>query len=179
VPEPLNEMGQPVGHYELAALAARVVSGLGAAGFRLNLAESLTGGMIANALVGVPGASRVLVAGVVAYHDSAKAQILGVGGGVLEQFGAVSEQCAEAMASGARTLVSPAGVASNKLFGLSTTGVAGPDLQEGKPVGQVHVAVATDAACTVRSFRFDGDRTQIREQAAIAALNLLLEEIGY
>jgi len=162
----------------LSELAARVVVGLGAAGFRLSLAESLTGGMIANALVGVPGASRVLVAGVVAYDDSAKAQILGVGVGVLEQFGAVSEQCAQAMAHGARALVSPPGVASEKILGLSTTGVAGPDLQEGKPVGQVHIAVATDAGSAVRSFRFDGDRAQIRSQAAIAALNLLLEEIG-
>ena len=162
----------------LPELSARVVAGLGAAGFRLTLAESLTGGLLASSLVDVPGPSRVLVAGVVAYDDAAKAQILGVGGGVLDQFGAVSEQTAQAMAGGARGLVTIAGVADSKLVAVSTTGVAGPDMQEGKPVGQVHIAVATDATITVRSFRFDGDRASIRLQAAVAALELLLEEIA-
>ena len=162
----------------LDQLAADVVKSASASGFKLNIAESLTGGMVAASLASVPGASAVLVSGIVAYHNAAKHQLLAVPTVTLVSFGAVSAQTAQAMAVGARGLVENVpDIEDDKVIGLATTGVAGPDAVEGKPVGQVFVALATKSKVEALNLQLSGSREEIRAAAAEAALQMLLEEI--
>lgn len=148
-----------------------VVDLLVARGETLATAESLTGGGVAAAVSAVPGASAVFVGGVVTYSADLKVDLLGVPQPVIAGPGAVSDECARAMALGARTL-------TGADWAIATTGVAGPTEQEGKPVGTVFVAVAgpTDAA-DVRRLALAGDRAAIREASCRAALDLLIEQL--
>jgi len=162
----------------LELLAADVVKVASAAGLKLNVAESLTGGLVAASLASVPGASAVLVSGVVAYHNAAKHQLLAVPTVTLVSFGAVSAQTAQAMAVGARGLVENVpDIGDDKVIGLATTGVAGPDSVEGKPVGLVFVALATKTKVEALNLQLSGSREEIRVAAAEAVLQMLLEEI--
>ena len=162
----------------LHKLASELIAACKLRQIRLVIAESLTGGMAAAALVAVPGASSVLLAAVVAYHDAAKHQILNVPAMTLLTYGAVSAQTAQAMAIGARGLLKPAeGLDVKSIYGISTTGVAGPDLQEGKPVGEVHLGFALDGNPHSISLRLFGDRDSIRLQATVALFEGLLEQI--
>jgi len=156
-------------------LAARLLAGCEAGGLHLMLAESLTGGLLADALISVPGASRVVLGSVVAYDSRIKGKLLGVPAEVIADFGVVSDQTAAAMAVGARDAL---GSVELKVIGVATTGVAGPDLVEGKPVGRVHIAVATADGVTRQALQFFGDRQEIREQAVEAALQMTLEAIA-
>ena len=156
---------------DLTALAATAIESCRQAGIGVVLAESLTGGMIADTLISVPGASSVVVGSVVAYRNSAKQDLLGIPAEVLAQHGAVSEVTAAAMASAVRGRITSE--PTLHLIGLSATGVAGPDPQDGKPVGTVFLGLATAAGTEVRQFAFQGDRIQIRSQATDAALNWL------
>ena len=163
---------------QLAQLAQQVITKCADRGIRLVLAESLTGGLAASSLVSVPGASAVLLAAVVAYHDAAKHQLLGVPSMTLVTFGAVSAQTAEAMALGAKSLIKEAeGLKSGQIYGIATTGVAGPDLQEGKPVGQVHLGFALDGVAESVSLRLFGSRDENRLQATVALFQTLLEQM--
>lgn len=135
-------------------------------GQSLATAESLTGGLVAAQLASVPGASRSFLGGVVSYASQVKQDVLGVPSDVVAVHGVVSEECAAAMASGVRDLL-------HATWGVSTTGVAGPDLQEGKAVGTVWIAVAGPAGVRTRRLSLDGDRTEIREQACDEVLSLL------
>ncbi len=128
----------------------------------LGVAESLTGGLIAARLVGVPGASAWLRGGVVAYDSAVKFSVLGVPEGPV-----VTEDAAVAMARGARRVLGAA-------IGLGVTGVAGPDPQEDIAPGTVFVALALpDGAPPSRSLRLPGDRERVRQYSAISALDLL------
>jgi nicotinamide-nucleotide amidase len=132
-------------------------------------AESLTGGLVAAALVSVPGASTVLRGGVVAYATDLKAELLDLPTGLLERDGAVAPSTAAGMAAGARARC-------RADFGVATTGVAGPDSQEGHPAGAMHVAVASAAGARVASFEPSGrrpDRETVRRLAVVRALDLL------
>jgi nicotinamide-nucleotide amidase len=131
----------------------------------LATAESCTGGLIAKYLTDLPGSSRVLWGGQVAYSNGAKTDLLGVGERTLQEHGAVSEQTARAMAEGA-IAVSRADVA------VSVTGVAGPDGGTSeKPVGTVWMAVALrSGGCQARRFNFSGSRDMIRRRTAVAAM---------
>jgi len=160
-------------------LAQRVIEVCVKKGVHLALGESLTGGLLADSLVAVPGASKVLLFSVVAYHDAAKHQLLRVKTVTLATFGAVSSQTAQAMAVGAReALTEFPTVETTSIIGLATTGVAGPDLQEGKPVGQVHLGLATDSGVDSRDLNLAGNREEIRVEATRQALLFVLEEIG-
>lgn len=162
----------------LQELATKVVHRGAAASIKLNIAESLTGGLVAASIAAVPGASEVLVSAVVAYHNAAKHQLLAVPTVTLATFGAVSSQTALAMALGARGLVDNVpGIPDAFVIGISTTGVAGPDTVEGKPVGTVFVAVAAAESQEVVQLQLSGTREEIRVAAAEAVLDLLLEEI--
>jgi nicotinamide-nucleotide amidase len=164
---------------DLEALAARAIAVCRDSQIRLVIAESLTGGLLASTLIAIPGASQVVLAAVVAYHDAAKHQLLSVPTMTLPTFGAVSAQTAEAMARGARLILKNVpDIDAARVVGISTTGVAGPDLQEGKQVGTVHLGVATDDEVRSLDLHFYGDRGQIRQQACVAALNLLLEQLA-
>nr|WP_058725150.1 nicotinamide-nucleotide amidohydrolase family protein [Curtobacterium luteum] len=144
-----------------AARAARaVVSELTARGETVAVAESLTGGLVVATLVGVPGASAVVRGGVVAYATPVKASVLGVDAELLAERGAVDPEVARQMAAGVRSALSVDGEAAT--WGISTTGVAGPDPQDGKPVGTVFVGIASADGATAWELHLDGDRDAIR-----------------
>lgn len=153
------------------SLASDLLAALGARGWSLAVAESLTGGLVSATLVDVPGASTVLRGAVVAYATDLKGTLLDVDGGLLAARGAVDPDVAAAMARGVRARLGAD-------VGLATTGVAGPDPQDGKPPGTVHVAVCTPDGSTVRSLRLTGDRALVRERSVDAVLALAVEILG-
>jgi nicotinamide-nucleotide amidase len=134
-------------------------------------AESLTAGMVSAVLADTPGASGMLQGGVVAYQNSVKENLLGVSAELLADVGSVAGGVAAAMAAGART-------ALGADIGISTTGVAGPEAHDGKPVGTVYIGVATAAGATGFEYLFSGSRAEIRGQACGAALERLLEALA-
>lgn len=141
----------------MAAGVRALIDELAEAGATVATAESLTGGQVAVAVTDVAGASRVYVGGVVAYATSVKRDLLGIPGELLEEHGAVSAACAKEMARGVRREL-------GATYGVSTTGVAGPDSQEGHPVGTVFVAVAGPDGVRVRELALSGDRARIQTQ---------------
>lgn len=153
----------------LDELASRVIEIFREKGLSLALAESCTGGMIAETITNVAGASDIFYGSAVTYVNSAKEHILGVAHETLEKHGAVSSECAEEMACGARRVYG-ADVA------MSVTGIAGPGGgSEAKPVGTVWFGLATkDGAETFRR-RFDGDRAAVRRQTVEEVLRRLAE----
>ena len=138
-------------------LPARVLALLQERGETVATAESLTGGRLAAALTGVPGASNSYVGGVIAYATSVKLDLLGVPAGLVEQYGVISSECALAMARGA------AGV-TGAAWGIGTTGVAGPDGQEGHPPGTVHVGLVGPGVSTALALELVGGREAIQER---------------
>jgi len=153
------------------ALAACVGRALLARAARLAVAESCTGGLVGSRVTGVPGSSRYLLGGVVAYHNNAKTALLRVPRRMLGRFGAVSAPVAAAMARGARKLF-------NAEIAVAVTGIAGPHGGSvGKPVGLVYVAVCGFGRTRCRGVCFAGDRQRVREQAADLALIMLLDHL--
>ena len=138
-----------------------VLDVLAARGFTLAVAESVTGGLVTGRLTNVPGASRVLRGGVVSYASDVKFAVLGVTPGPV-----VNEQAAIEMATGVRS-------ALRADIGLSLTGVAGPDEQDGQSVGTLCVAVADESGVHATTFRLPTTRDQMRQMSVISALNFL------
>jgi nicotinamide-nucleotide amidase len=134
-------------------------------------AESLTAGMVSAVLADTPGASGMLQGGVVAYQNSVKADVLQVSAELLARAGSVDSAVAAAMAEGART-------ALGADIGVSTTGVAGPEAHDGKPVGTVYIGIATAAGTKGYEYVFSGNRAEIRGQACGAALERLAEALA-
>jgi len=148
-------------------LAANVVRMFRSSDLTLSLAESCTGGMIAKLLTDFPGASDFLERSGVTYANTAKQDWLGVPIEILEQDGAVSENCAMAMARGIRQ-----NAATD--IGLAVTGIAGPSGgSEEKPVGTVFLALSAPGQENVKGYRFAGDRQQVRLMSACMALEWL------
>ena len=143
-----------------------VLDSLAARGESLATAESLTGGLLAGLVTDVPGASRSFVGGVVSYATRVKVSVLDVPSEVVDRHGVVSEECAIAMARGVRRRL-------DATWGVATTGVAGPDSQEGRPVGTVWVAAAGPDVVRGRLLALEGDRRTIREAACASAVTLL------
>ena len=129
-------------------------------------AESLTGGGLADLLSGTPGASASYVGGVVAYATRVKRDLLGVTAPQV-----VSAECAAQLAAGVRKLLEAD-------WAVSTTGVAGPDTQEGQPVGTVFVGICGPQREQVRRLALEGDRERIRALACDEAVRLLLEDLA-
>ena len=155
-------------------VAAQVVGLLTRRGQTLAVAESLTGGLVVATLIAVPGASAVVRGGVVAYLSDLKADLLGVDPDLLAARGAVDPEVAAAMAIGVA-------IRLRADYGLATTGVAGPDPQDGHPVGVVHIAVAArDGAVSPLARTFDPGlgRQGIRAATVAAALDHLLDVLG-
>lgn len=132
-------------------------------GWTVAVAESLTGGQVVAALVDVPGASSAVRGGVVAYATDVKRDVLGVDAGLLAAEGAVHPEVARQMAAGVAALL-------RADVGIATTGVAGPDPQDGKDVGTVCIAVRTPGGEIMQTFHFDGDRAAIRAATTSQAL---------
>jgi len=148
-------------------LAEQVITLLRGAGQTVAAAESLTGGLVVAGLTTVPGASHAVRGGVVAYATELKTVLLGVPRAMLDAYGAVYPGVAAAMADGVR-------VRLGATFGVATTGVAGPDPQDGQPVGTVHIAVSADNDTVVRTLALDGDRDRIRRLTVERLLALLI-----
>ena len=147
-------------------LARLVVTALTERGQTVAVAESLTGGLLAAALVEVPGASVVFRGAIVAYATDLKHSLLGVPASLLDRHGAVHPDVARAMAEGVRSRLTAT-------FGLATTGVAGPDPADGQPVGTVHIAASGQLSTVHRGLSLAGGRRSIRDQAVLQSLLLL------
>jgi nicotinamide-nucleotide amidase len=133
----------------------------------LALAESCSGGLLAKRITDISGCSAYFSEGVVTYSNAAKSRLLGVPEELLISFGAVSSECAAAMAQGVR-------LASGSDLGLAVTGIAGPDGgSEEKPVGTVFIALAAVNGCRTRHFQFNGSRDEVRTMTAWSALDWL------
>nr|WP_246530722.1 CinA family protein [Streptomyces bathyalis] len=157
---------------EFFDVAAHVLELLVERGETVAVAESLTGGMVAAEITAAPGSSRAFRGSVTAYATDLKRDLLGVDGALLAERGAVDEDVARAMAEGVRAALGAS-------WGLSTTGVAGPDQQDGKPVGTVFTAVVgPHGGTTCRALSFDGDRAEIRRRSVTGALGLLRDELA-
>ncbi len=133
-------------------------------------AESLTGGRLSSLFSEVPGSSSTFVGGVVSYATEMKVEVLGVPLGVVEDHGVVSAECAMAMARGVSAL-------TGATYGLSTTGVAGPAEQEGKPPGTVFIGVAGPGWASSVSLELVGDRAEIVHQTCEEALTTLVDAL--
>ena len=150
---------------------AEIIANLVRAGATVATAESLTGGLVAAALTAVPGASAAVRGGVVAYATDLKHELAGVPADALRRDGPVAATTAGAMAAGVRRRCAAT-------YGVATTGVAGPDAQDGHPPGTLHVAVAGPAGVRVESVAgLPGDRAAIREATVQHALDLLAQAI--
>ncbi|MFN3075286.1 MAG: CinA family protein [Alphaproteobacteria bacterium] len=149
--------------------ASRLLEICADASLTLAVAESCTGGMISACLTAIPGSSRVVDRGFVTYSNAAKTEMLGVPEPLLQAHGAVSEAVARAMVEGILR-VCPVNLA------LSVTGIAGPDGgSENKPVGLVHMAACLRQQTPLhRRFLFPGDRTAVREAAALEVMTLAI-----
>jgi nicotinamide-nucleotide amidase len=134
-------------------------------GLSLATMESCSGGLLASTITDVPGSSAAFKGGLVAYATEMKVA-WGVPADVIDQYGVISVETARAMAAAAREFLGAD-------IGVGVTGVAGPDLQEDKPVGTVHIAVAGPDRISDTSQHFRGARTEIKWRAAITAVNLL------
>lgn len=163
-----DRLGDKVIGVDTASLADVCFSLLKEQHLSLGTAESCTGGLVSKLLTDLPGSSAVFRGGVVSYSNQAKASILGVSKTLLDQYGAVSPQVAEAMAKGAR-------IALDCDIALSTTGVAGPDSDDyGNPIGLVYLGLAWEGGCHVATFQAGNTtRERIRRQSAQTALDLL------
>ena len=163
----------------MSSTATDVVRLLTVKGETLAVAESLTGGLVAAEITSVPGASKVFRGSVTAYATDLKHDLLGVDDTLLAARGAVDPQVAAEMAVGVRK-------ALGADWGIATTGVAGPDPQDGQAVGTVYVAVDGPSADgdgsasggKVRHLRLNGDRAEIRMESVRSVLALLLEELA-
>jgi nicotinamide-nucleotide amidase len=137
----------------------------------LATAESCTGGLLANRITNVAGASAVLLAGYVVYANEAKTDILGVDPKLIEKHGAVSEEVARCMAGGARKR-------ARSTYALATTGVAGPSGgSEEKPVGTVYVALADENDTKIKKLFFPSDRETFKQLTAQAAFEMLRRKL--
>lgn len=154
-----------------AALAALALARLRDSGRTIAVAESLTGGLLAATLVSVPGASVSFRGAIVTYATDVKASLLGVPEQLLAERGPVDAETAAAMAAGVRDRLAAD-------IGVATTGVAGPDPQDGKAVGTVFIAVCDGAARRVEQHALSGSRAQIRAATVAAALGQLVDALG-
>ncbi len=156
--------------------AALLVHELRRAGLTVATCESLTGGGVGFEITRIAGASNVYRGGIIAYASDLKASLVGVDSSWIDDHGVINEDTARQMAIGVRRLCGAD-------LGLATTGVAGPEPQDGQPVGTVWLAVAGEGPqatdlMTTRRLLLRGTRDQIRRQTVEAALNLTLDYLA-
>ena len=162
-----SRLGNYLYGVDVSSLEEVVITRLRQKGLTLSAAESCTGGLIAKRLTDVPGASAAFLGGVVSYTNAVKAGVLGVPRDLLEQYGAVSEPVARAMAEGVRRL-------TGSDLAVSVTGLAGPDGDDrGNPVGTVYLGLSLPGETLVRRLALGGDRPRIRLLAASTALDMI------
>jgi nicotinamide-nucleotide amidase len=155
----------------VSALAREVVADLVRLRLTIAVAESLTGGLLVADLISVPGASAVVRGGIVAYDTALKHSLLGVDAALLAEHGAVHPDVAAQMARGVRDRLTVGGAPAS--IGISTTGVAGPDPQDGRPVGTVFVGIAVGDDTSIVSLALEGSRSVIRRMVVSESLKQL------
>ena len=169
VTDEARECELPPGVKELSQAVTREAR---SRGLRICCAESCTGGLLAGAVTENAGSSDIFTGGVVCYSNESKIRILKVPERIIERYGAVSEECALAMARGARDLF-------GSDIACSVTGIAGPGgATPGKPVGLVWFGVVSSTESSSFSRQFQGDRGEIRKMAVASALEALLRSAG-
>ena len=137
----------------------------------ISTAESCTGGLVAERLTNVSGSSRYFISGIICYSNQSKMELTGIPPLLLEMQGAVSAEVARGLAEGVR-------VRMNTTIGVGVTGIAGPaGGSEAKPVGTVHIAVATPSGTEHRQFLYPGNRETIRWQASQSALDMVRRDL--
>lgn len=152
---------------DISAAAERLVEKLSVRNITCATAESCTGGGVGSAITGVPGSSAVFLGGVISYANSVKRDVLGVPAAVLETKGAVSAECAAAMACGVRRL-------TKADIAVSITGIAGPGGGTAeKPVGLVWFGLDSASGTSTESRVFEGDRAAVRDAAILHAIELI------
>lgn len=164
------ESGQPAGGESPGSAAAGVVHRLAQRHETLATVESLTGGLLAASIVEIAGVSEIYRGGLVVYATELKGTLAGVPADLLHERGPVDPDVAAALAEGGRQRCGAD-------WGVATTGVAGPEPQDGKPVGLVYVAVAGPNGGEVRQLDLGGGRDHVRAAAVVEALRLLAERI--
>lgn len=166
-------MNQTVQMRKAAELAIELATERGE---RIAVAESLTGGLVAAALVGVAGASQAFSGAIVAYDTELKRTLLDVDADLLAECGPVDGEVARQMALGARRACATREPAT---IGVATTGVAGPDPdpQTGQPAGVIWIGISSARGEHSIKLRLAGDRNRIRNNTALAALRALSEEL--
>ena len=147
-------------------LAAETVALLKKNNLIVSTAESCTGGLLASSIVDIAGASSVFKEGYITYCDEAKNRILGVTHETLDRYKAVSTQTACEMAFGTHKL-------SGADICISITGVAGPDIEDGKPVGLVYIGLYFNGKTNAFEYNFTGDREQIRKSTVKEAFEII------
>lgn len=157
-------------------LAAQIVAELTRRGERVAVAESLTGGLLSSALVDVPGASAVIAGGVVAYATELKVRLLGVDAALVAERGPVDADVAAQMASGVRERLVVGG--EMPTYGIATTGVAGPDPQDGQAPGTVWIGLADASTSGAELLQLRGNRDAVRAASVDEALKILARRLG-
>jgi nicotinamide-nucleotide amidase len=157
-------------------VAVRLIAELRRRGMSIAVAESLTGGLVVAELVSVPGASAVVRGGVVAYATELKSTLLGVDAGLLAENSPIDPEVARQMADGVRRRLGHGGVPAD--VGLATTGVAGPDPQNGHAVGEVWVGVSIGDRVEAFGLTLGGDRAAIRSATVSESLVLVLDMLA-
>jgi len=147
-------------------LAQKIIHSLKKKKFKIAVAESITGGLIANTITDIPGASQVFECGWVTYSNKSKNKILGVPLKTLQQYGAVSKETVASMALFAKTK-------SGADMALAITGFAGPDAPKKSDIGQVFIAIVAHKYLKTEEKKFKGNREEIRAQACYGALSLV------
>lgn len=172
----LDEINKKLGKYiyttdENMTLEDVVVRSAVSKKMKIAVAESCTGGLLSGRIINSAGASECFMQGFVTYSNEAKHETLCIDSDILEKYGAVSEECAIAMAKNAA-------IKANADIAVSTTGIAGPSGgSDEKPMGLVYVGIYNRGKTGVKKFVFNGNRSVVRENAAACALNLLRLEI--
>ncbi|MDP3209718.1 MAG: CinA family protein [Rhodoglobus sp.] len=156
--------------------AATIIATLIERRYQIAVAESLTGGLLVAELIAIPGASAVVVGGVVAYNTELKARVLGVDEGALAEKGAVHPDVAAQMATGVRAALALA--TGPPYIGISTTGVAGPEPQDDQSVGTVYLGFAIGGDVSVKRLDLSGDREDIRMATVSESLEELARLLG-
>ena len=142
---------------------------------RIAVAESLTGGLLISELINTPGASAVVLGGVVAYNTELKRSVLGVDAAVLNVHGAVHPDVAIQMAVRVREVLAVDGLPAE--IGVATTGVAGPESQDGVPPGTAYLAIAVGSDVRVKKLSVSGDRNTIRAAVVAEAISELSQRV--
>ncbi len=159
-------------------LAEKVFELLKAKQYKLITAESITAGKIASDFVKTPGASAVLWGGIICYDTEVKQSVLQVPEEIIKEYGVISQETATAMAEGSLAIFNQSNSKNTSCIALAITGVAGPDLQENKPAGTVHLALAIqDKAQRItktKKLHLSGSRDEIRTTCVSEAMKFIL-----